>query len=300
MHVNRDLVLFVVVLGGALLYPIFLLYVYLPLKVRRKQTREPQYTPVELTQMPEEVARAFLLDAPDLAAAGFSAVAHLSSYVASSDQNAYVSCWVNRETGDSAQLIAVKTPGVPTAILTTFRTEFTDGTEIVTSNSNQPSCFPRPPRLDVVTCSNVYDLDLLLRVHRARVSRGAAGRTSTVERASDGPASLRHEWDETFGRLTKLWYYKVDPASGCYVMTIKGGYLSTYRLLWPFKSIQLARRDRRAGRVLGELGFGDLDTLRRHQRHRPPVLAPPPHQPGFPVVPSGQVSTSEKPLELIL
>jgi hypothetical protein len=89
-------------------------------------------------------------------------------------------------------------------------------------------------------------------------------------------------------------------------MTLKGAYLSTYRLLWPFKQIQLARRNRKADRVLRELGFGDLDTLRRHQRPRVAVVpVPRPIPPGSVLAqepqetPPGQ-PPSVKPLEPIV
>jgi hypothetical protein len=70
------------VLVGPLLYLAARSYVVAPLRIRRQQWREvePRFEPVELTQSPPDVGRAFLRAAPRLAAARFAAVAHLSRH----------------------------------------------------------------------------------------------------------------------------------------------------------------------------------------------------------------------------
>lgn len=260
------------------------LYVYAPLKVRREQGKnvEPNFEPIDPGRVPPEVAAAFWAASPGLVAAGFGPVGHARTHAAASGQDGYVSVCANPAAGDTAQLIAVRTPqavaaggGVQTTTLATIRTDFEGGGRgVATSNTGQPGCFPPDPAVDFVAYPGVSDLALLYRVHRARAARDAGGRRPTLSRVAAGAAQcLRLEWDELFGRLARLGYYRLDPARGRYEMTLKGAYLATYRLLWPFQQMQLASRARKADRVLRELGFGDLQTLRDRQPQLDPRIS---------------------------
>ena len=177
-----------------------------------------------------------------------------------------MSLWVNSALGDTVQMIAVRTPdadgNMSAETLTTFRTKFTDGTEIVTSNGKFRGIFPVNPRVDALLCPGVGDVERLYSFHRARVARDAGPRVATLDGTADGPAYMRKEWRDTFDRLAKLGYYRIDTGADQYRMTLKGAFLTTYRLLSPFRQIQAFRRAAKSNRALKELGFVDLEHLR--------------------------------------
>ncbi len=237
------------------------------------QSIKVEYVPIELTQLPLEVTHPFFRDAGWLASCGFTALGHVTRLVANTRQNAFSSVWTNASNCDSAQIIGVTTPsktrGQKVAALVGFRTEFTDGTSISTSNMINPTVFPRDPRVSSVRCRDVYDIALLYQFHRARVERDRGKRTPTLEKTQDAAGRLVYEHHDTHDRLVKAGYYTIDHANQNYVPTYKGCYLMTYRLLRPFKQIQIARRDRLAGKTLRELGFGGLTEFQSAQRGAP-------------------------------
>jgi hypothetical protein len=258
-------------------YLIGAMYIYAPLKVRRQQSKdvEVHYWPIELPQLPPEVAQAFDDASRGLVACGFHPLGHLTHYTHNTEQNSYVSIWVDPSSLDHAQIIGVCTPShsqaIRVATLVTFRTEFSDGTAIVTSNSASPGVFPRDRNVSAVRCPGIRDFALLYRFHRARVDRDRAGRTATLDRVKDARTRMQNEWTETYQRLIGAGYYSLDETRQRYVPTLKGAFLMTYRLLPPFKQIQKFRRDRLAERTLRELGFGGMEAFRNSQSR--PVVA---------------------------
>lgn len=262
----------IAVVAFLVVFPTLMRYLVAPFKVKRRQTREdePRYEPVELTQLPPDVAWTFHQAAADLSVLGFRATAHLTQNLARTSQSSVASVWVNEAAGDIAQVLAVRTAsptgGVKLVTLVTFRSEFTDGTSIVTSNTASPGVFPPDPRTDSTTCPGIHDLPLLYRFHRARVARDAAGRTADARAALDGAAYMRAEHVRTFRRLVEAGYYTHNPETRRYEPTLKGAFGMTYRLLWPWKQINLSRRHRKADRLLRELGFGGIDLFRANQR----------------------------------
>jgi hypothetical protein len=249
-------------------YLLIALYVYAPLKIRKRQTKDidPVYEPIELPQLPADVANAFESAARTLAPCGFAARGHLRCRVFNTGQDSYVSIWVNPSTSDSAQIIGVRTPspltgGVKIVCLVTFRSEYEDGTSIVTTNSPSSGCFPRDRRVSGVRCPGVWDLALLYRFHRARVERERGSRSVTLERVQDPISRMRFEYEDTYQRLIQAGYYSLDAARRCYVPTFKGAYLMAYRLLPPFKQIRKLRMDADADRALRAAGFGGLSAF---------------------------------------
>jgi hypothetical protein len=257
-------------------YLFIALYIYAPLKTRRNQTKgvDVQYEPIELPNIAEDVSHEFFQASRWLASCGFQSRGTVSHHVANTGQDSFMSLWASPGLNDSAQIIGVRTPsadgGVKVVTLVTFRTEFTDGTAIVTSNSPSASVFPPDESISSVRCPGVHDVALLLRFHRARIERDRGGRVATLARVKDPMTRMRDEHRQTYERLIKAGYYTLDPTGQSYVPTIKGAYFMTYRLLPPFKQIQKLRKDRLAERTLRECGFGGMEAFLRSQS----VIAP--------------------------
>lgn len=265
-----------VALAAAGAFLIIVMYIYAPFKIQRQQAKEVKasFSPIELTELPPEVAHAFHEASRGLVACGFHALGHLTHFTSNTAQNSYVSIWVNASTSTQAQIIGVCTPspieGLRVVKLVTFRTEFSDGTSLITSNSSSLGVFPRDPKVSSVKCPGIRDLALLYRFHQARVNRDRAGRTATLARVKSARTRMEDEWTETYQRLIGAGYYSLDQTRAKYVPTLKGAFLMTYRLLPPFKQIQRLRRDRLTERSLRELGFGGMNAFRNSQ----PSLAP--------------------------
>jgi hypothetical protein len=262
----------VVIPAALAAYLLVALYVYAPLKVRRKEVKplDVHFDPVEIPDLPADVSEAFFRASRDLAAAGFRATGTIGRHNAESSSDSFVSVWINPSVSDAAQIIGVLTPspmgGYKVVTLVTFGTEFTDRTEILTGNSPSPSVFPSDPLASYIRCPGVWDCDLLYRFHQARVRRDARGRIPTLERIIDPVEVMRIEHTQTFERLIAAGYYALNTSARRYEPTLKGAYLMTYKLLPPFKQIQKLRRDRLADRTLRELGFGGLAAFGRSQR----------------------------------
>jgi hypothetical protein len=252
-------------------YLIGAMYIYAPFKIRRQQAKDVKvdYVPIELPELAPEVAQAFFDATRGLAACGFRAIGHLTHCTHKTAQESYVSIWVNPSGVEHAQVIGVCTPselqGLRVVTLVTFRTEFTDGSSIVTTSSSSTGVFPRDPKISAIRCPGIRDFALLYRFHRARVERDRAGRTATLDRVKDARTRMENEWTETYHRLIGAGYYSLDLTRQQYVPTLKGAFLMTYRLLPPFKQIQRFQRDRAAERTLRELGFGGMDAFRNAQ-----------------------------------
>jgi hypothetical protein len=247
------------------------MYIYAPFKIRRQQSKDigVDYQPIELPQLPPEVAQAFYDAARGLVGCGFHALGHLTHHTHKTAQNSYVSIWLNPSANDEAQVIGVMTPsqlqGLRVVTLVTFRTQFTDASSIVTSNTSSPGVFPRDPKVSAVRCPGIRDFALLYRFHRARVDRDRAGRTPSLAHVKDARARMESEYNETYDRLMKAGYYTLNESQQRYVPTLKGAFFMTYRLLPPFKQIQKQNRDQLAERTLYELGFGGMEAFRRSQ-----------------------------------
>lgn len=253
---------------------LFALYVYAPLKTMLSQVKrvDELYTPIEITQLPQEVSQAFLEAAPQLASLGFVSIGAAEHHVPNNAQRAFVSIWIKKPEMDSAQIIGVTTynlqVGMKVETPITFRTEFTDDTYIVTSTSKFRGVFPPDRLCSSVRCPGFSDFQLLYRLHRARVEQDRGSRTATLHRMQDPVSRLELEHTETYARLVKAGYYELDSEQQRYVPTLKGAFFMTYRLLPPFKQISDFLRRRTTNRTLRRLGFGDLRRFELSQSLR--------------------------------
>ncbi len=264
-------VLLLIVALAIVAYPFIKLYTVVPLRLRRQQTKKVHvdFVAVELSLLPADLSQVFVRTAGWLASNGFKAIGHLKRNEAASNQDCFVSIWINQSLKDMVQVIGILTPtrakGLKVITVVGFRTDFSDGSSIVTSNNSNPSCFPADPTVDSVRCPFFQDLSLLYKFHRARIARDRRDCEAILDNAQDGRSRQLFEHERNFDRLLKAGYYSIDEAGENYVLTLKGAYLMTYRMLPPFKEIAETRKDRLADRLLRELGFGGLESFRRSQ-----------------------------------
>ena len=273
LHINPTFVVPLLLLALPA-YLLLALYVYAPFKTKVgqiKRVREP-YVPIDIGQLPPEQAQAFAQAATQLASIGFVSIGALQHDIPKQSLASFVSIWVKKAKLDSAQVIGVtiRNPqlGLKVETLVTFRTEFTDGTAIVTSSTKYRSSFPPDRLCSSVRCPGFSDFQLLYRLHRARVEQDRGSRTATLHRVQDPVSRLELEHTETFARLVKAGYYELDSEQQKYVPTLKGAFFMTYRLLPPFKQISHFLRWRTTNRALRRLGFGNLRQFELSQSLR--------------------------------
>lgn len=271
--------LLAVFIGAFIALDLFLKYLLTPLRIRNRRWRDanPEFRDLQFEHIPLDLRQKFDEVAPQLSSLGFVLDGVVKKVKDSDGQVTCVSLWVNSMTRDIVQIIAIRgaerhdgTRRIP--VLVTFRQEYEDDTQIVTTNSSTAGIFPWDPRVDSVTCSGVWNIPLLHEFHRARCESDRRGRTARLPQ--DGTICyLNADWTKTFQRLCREGYYREDKNHARYCPTIKGAFIMTWRLLWPLKQIRLRRREQDADRQLRRFGFSGLPGFKARAKGPPPLPA---------------------------
>jgi hypothetical protein len=256
------------------LFYLVVYYVYGPLKNRRKHTVSVRRDsrPVEIPDLPRGISMAFYTVSPVLAEHGFEALGHISSHLANTKQDVYLSVWLNRTTGDAALIFGVRSPTVFGPVGHTsvgFRTEFPDGSSIETSNVRTMSVFPKDPTTNSLLVPDIWDIALLHRLHRAHVEDNRAGKTPTLEHFQNPAEWLQRQHADTYEPMVRSGYYALDLTGENFVPTIKGAFLFTYKALAPFRPILKFLHNRETNQTLRNLNFGGTKALLRKQSSPP-------------------------------
>jgi hypothetical protein len=250
---------FLLIVAFLLALPILLRYLVVPLIARSKQFHEasPIFRPIELPDLPEEIALTFHEAARALAAEGFVAVAHLTALSKLVNGERYISMW-KHPIGDSAAVTAIRsfrrTGGVRITTTINFTTRYTNGQEIHTHNRRTPPVFEPNPEIDAVNFYDIADVCRLWRLHQMRVMRAnlrldrkpfptpGTEVQMMIERIRDG---LNYQ--------SSRGLMHFDPAIDGYRYTIRGAYIMTWRLLWPLKQLRHRQMEQISNTLLKEL-----------------------------------------------
>jgi hypothetical protein len=132
----------------------------------------------------------------------------------------------------------------------TFRTDFADGRELVTTNFQMLSRTPSRPHVLGVRLRDVHDVGTLYDVHQFRVAeRARTVATVPLTRGADPIAFQARESLEVFAFWMKKGYYR--PAGpGAIRLTRLGALLAAYRGLFPWKQLTTWHEDRDASAVM--------------------------------------------------
>jgi hypothetical protein len=135
-----------------------------------------------------------------------------------------------------------------------FRTEFADGTEVVTSNSNSPSAFPPlGPPVYVFGFPQIRDPIRLHAIHQAVVDQFERGVPRRDPIGDDPDAYLLRVDRRQFDHQVACGYYYLDQTGRVQRPTWKGAILMTLKLVWPVKPLRQLCRRWKAARMLREL-----------------------------------------------
>jgi hypothetical protein len=194
---------------------------------------------------------------PRLEALGFRSVGHFLIDRSVPNARAYVSLFENPRAGRTAQYFTVFGIRQVTTTLA-FRTEFADGTALVTGNTRIATVLP--PRLfreGSMSFPWVDDPEFLYEIHAASVVHYASDAIPIPTAIEDPIEFLNASHRRELARFVEAGYYRLDEASRRYRLTWKGAFVMSWKLLWPIKSIRLMLRRRKAARLLRELGLDE-------------------------------------------
>ncbi|HEV7994256.1 MAG TPA: hypothetical protein VGP25_20700 [Gemmatimonadaceae bacterium] len=162
----------------------------------------------------------------------------------------------NPVTGDLANVVAMlsksSTEMSPVVTAVTFRSAFTDGRQLQTSNSTHVGFWPDQPTHDNVVLPDVRDPLELLQLHRARVARRSAAVEQTKLTRGTTPEqrlayATRQQLDST-NFLIACGYRKRSPQG--VRLTARGATLMAWRRSFPWKQISERQRQRAVAAVM--------------------------------------------------
>ena len=136
------------------------------------------------------------------------------------------------------------------AATATFRSDFADGVQMLTTNSQQVGRTPPRPEVHATRFPEMHDVAALYQVHRFRVAERER-RVTTVP-LTRGRDPLAYETDQA-AKTQAFWvkrgyYERVGPDSLRF--TRRGAVLASLRGLFPWRQITLARQERDARAVI--------------------------------------------------
>jgi hypothetical protein len=137
------------------------------------------------------------------------------------------------------------------AALATFRTDFADGIQLVTSNARAATLTPRRRHVLGVRFPDVHDVGALYELHRFRVEeRATVIPVAALSRGGDPIAFQESEARELHELWVRVGYY--EPAGpGALRLTRRGACLAAWRGLFPWKQLTNRRDALAAAVVLG-------------------------------------------------
>jgi hypothetical protein len=203
--------------------------------------------------------------ARELAACGFVAGAHFREEFADSpskDRQAYLSIWLNDRDAVVARAIWARfaEPAVRyelTSFALSFTTTFADGRDVITTNAPTASTFPPDPASDVLGWRDMNHPAMLYKLHRARAAQLRGGRATVMPAATpEGMDALMRDTERRVIERAIQRGYLRRGAGGQLRSTLRGSYLMTWRILWPWKHVTMARHARKLRRALAD--FPDL------------------------------------------
>jgi hypothetical protein len=252
-------------------------YVFIPLRLRRTQwlAMDAEAQPIDPAQrQPERVENYLKRVADALGPEGFEvlgdyALANFTERVAGINR-----ILVNRATRTFASVIVnfLKNKAGAWDINQTviaFRTDFADGSQLVTSNFKLINAVPPKPQLRTCRFVRVRNPQVLAEIHDAILERYYEGirRELPLDTrfGGDATAFVRSQLPEELERYVASGYYYEDQADRRLRLTLRGAFLTAWKNSSPWKGLRYQKRDREAARLLKELAMDYQGRKRREE-----------------------------------
>ncbi len=225
---------------------------------------DPGYEPIDpcSDQISPQAARDIATTVPRLEALGFRSLGHFHNADSVSNLTQYVSLFENDRSQRTAQRITTVVGVGPTRELRpflAFLTEFTDGTCLITDNSENSIIYP--PlffRRGSMCFPWVSDPRRLYEIHEASVAYYAGDCIPSGPRIQDPAEYLRADQRRMLARIAEAGLLLHHATRPVYLLTFRGAFRVTWLHTWPIKPIWRGLRRRRARRILRELALDHL------------------------------------------
>jgi hypothetical protein len=227
-----------------------------------KQSANPRFTPFDPRNPPLPLPLSYMQSLPLLEALGFTPVAHLFSGALSPRLHIVMTVYVNRTERACATVVHMLAEVPPlTRVLhtyTEFSTEYDDGHELNTSNSNQAAFFTRVPQKQIFRLPHLTNLQQLFSVHQALANRYFGGNKRLAlpgQEIEELIGCMKRDLarEAIFGRL------KLDHTGEWYRPTMRGAIYGTVLLIWPIGMLRRMRIRRQGVRLTQEI-LGDMSA----------------------------------------
>jgi hypothetical protein len=222
---------------------------------------DPDYAPIDAAsdQVPLRVAESIAEMAPRVEALGFRSLGLFRSARTTANGAAYISLFENPGARCIAQFFTVFVATGPIRRVVTilhFKTAFTDGTALGTSNNTVLGFFPAVrSREGSMAFPWIGDPRTLYEIHEASVAHYAADGIPCETDIRDPAAFLRSSGRDEIAKYAEVGYLRLDEPRRVYRYTWKGAILGVCKLTWPVKPIRKMLRRWRAKAILRELGL---------------------------------------------
>ena len=224
---------------------------------RIADTHETEPADLSGPGIPPEISTAFQAARGDLTSLGFTFCCSYVNSKSLSNAIGFVAVFQEESTWEIARIIGVIATVEDkrkVSITTVLSTEFTDGTEVLTTDRSENSVFPElGPPIHVFRFPDVGGLDRLLELHRALSRRFDGGRTRRDPIDGDPLAYQKRQSRRMRDHNLACGYHYLDTDLGVRRPTWKGTILMTLKLTWPGKPLRLAWHRIRAARLIREL-----------------------------------------------
>lgn len=245
-------------------------YVLGPILIRAtlKQSAVPEVATFEPDnpRIPKAVARHFAQVTEELQGEGFEVVQGLVLPEQTPNVKAFILMFANRKERDAAIATAMYVDGLEGRKLQTAYVEivsrFHDGQLIQTNNTSELGAFPPRPGHTTIQLPMVQEAARLYRLHHALADEHGSRTDKTLrlddEFHGDAAAYLEAAIVEELEAQLDTGYMYLSRSESAFRPTMKGAFLMTWGMLWPFKALRSAARDRRGLRLIARLER-DLD-----------------------------------------
>lgn len=246
-----ELVIFILIL-------ITVYYVGSPLVVKRVLwiKRYNQLVPMSLESLPLDVQQFFIQVGNGLLNLGFRPVKYFYNEGQVNHCNLHYSLWINETSKDIAVIAdivgdnGINRERLP---LIEFVTDFTDGSDINTNNSSQPSIFPKLASKETFSIPNMYDPYTLYFIHNSMVYRYGKGKNKILPQEQQYEFYLHKSTLHALEQREKIGYLYLDIKEDKYRPTLLGTYLMSWRIIWPINRIRLALMKKEAKVLINQL-----------------------------------------------
>lgn len=245
-------------LGIVLLSP----FILVPIRIHRTQwvAADPKLVPIdpEGPAAPPEASTHYREAVAGLASLGFVAKQTYSTPNLVPNVISFVTLFQNDKTSEVAKFITSFAAGAnfqEKAGFLVFKTEFADGTEIITSNSHVPRIHPPlGPPIHCFAFPQIQRAGCLYAAHRAVVGQSEGGGPRRDPLGHDPDVYLQQAERRRLAHLIACGYYYMDEVSDVQRPTWKGATLMAWKSLWPVEPIRQGLRRVRAEKMIRELG----------------------------------------------